>query len=620
MAKAGRPRAVPDAPLALGTWGEWLGWISLAAMTAFFLSASWRKWPDPLIDFGRELYVPWRLAHGALLYKDVNDFYGPLSQYLNAALFTLFGPGLMILVFANLAVFAAIVVALYLLLRRAWGVGGAVAGTGIFISVFGFGQYGAIGNYNYATPYSHEATRGVLLCLLLIASLLRWIELPSVSTSALCGGLLGLTAVLKPEILLAAGVLSATAFALAWRSGKRANLAAKAAWVGCTALPTVAFAAYFSTRAPWREGLSMACRAWSNLSSSTRLAEDAIQLSFLGLDHPGQNLKAHLLATGVAIALIAAIAVASWLVERGADSWRRVFLPALILAGIGWLASGRIDWIDSGQCLLGLTVVYLVLSGAALLRGSQAASRPDLTARFLIALLAAALLARMLLNGRIFQYGFYQAAVAGAFIPAAILGELPERLALRRWGTIAAVGGLLLLLVPGVLNVAGYSQNLLNSKTYAIGDGHDEFYAYRPDVSPLGRALEALLERLRQIPPGQTLLALPEGEMINYLARMPSPVAPFEFYAASVAGGREAAVVAELRQHPPDWVTIVSRDLREYGIQRYGEAPGKGQLILQWVSANYRQDFAVGGDPLDDQYVGAVLLRRKSPARYLGGN
>ena len=47
---------------------------------------SWRKWPDPLIDFGRELYLPWRLANGAVLYRDVDDFYGPLSQYLNAGL------------------------------------------------------------------------------------------------------------------------------------------------------------------------------------------------------------------------------------------------------------------------------------------------------------------------------------------------------------------------------------------------------------------------------------------------------------------------------------------------------------------------------------------------------
>ena len=65
------------------------------------VAASGRKWTDPLVDFGRELYVPWRLSHGAVLYRDVDDFYGPLSQYLNAGFFRVFGPGLMVLAAAN---------------------------------------------------------------------------------------------------------------------------------------------------------------------------------------------------------------------------------------------------------------------------------------------------------------------------------------------------------------------------------------------------------------------------------------------------------------------------------------------------------------------------------------
>src|SRR5438045_3637071 len=103
---------------------EWLGLALLAGVTIFFVATSWRKWPDALVDFGRELYLPWRLANGALLYRDVDDEYGPLSQYFNAALFKAFGPGLMVLVSANLAIFAGIVSSIYLLARRAWGAAG----------------------------------------------------------------------------------------------------------------------------------------------------------------------------------------------------------------------------------------------------------------------------------------------------------------------------------------------------------------------------------------------------------------------------------------------------------------------------------------------------------------
>ena len=45
---------------------EWFGLMVLGGLVVFFLVTSWRKWPDPLIDFGCEIYSPWRLANGAV--------------------------------------------------------------------------------------------------------------------------------------------------------------------------------------------------------------------------------------------------------------------------------------------------------------------------------------------------------------------------------------------------------------------------------------------------------------------------------------------------------------------------------------------------------------------------
>jgi hypothetical protein len=118
--------------------GEILGLGALAGLAAYLVAQSWRKWPEPLIDFGRELYLPWRLSHGALLYRDADDFYGPLSQYLNAGIFRVFGPGLMILAAANLVIFAGILASIYVLFRRAWGWSAALASCAVFVSVFGF--------------------------------------------------------------------------------------------------------------------------------------------------------------------------------------------------------------------------------------------------------------------------------------------------------------------------------------------------------------------------------------------------------------------------------------------------------------------------------------------------
>src|SRR6266581_1557395 len=136
---------------------EIAGAAALAGAGAFFIATSWRKWSDPLIDFGQQLYNAWQLSAGAVLYRDVSCLYGPLSQYFNAGIFRIFGPGLIVLAIANLAIFAAISSSIYMLFRRSWGVLAAWLSTLIFISVFGFSQFVDAGNYNYVAPYAHES-------------------------------------------------------------------------------------------------------------------------------------------------------------------------------------------------------------------------------------------------------------------------------------------------------------------------------------------------------------------------------------------------------------------------------------------------------------------------------
>ena len=68
------------------------------------LAFTWRAGPDPVVDFGRELYVPWRLSLGDALFTDIAWFSGPLSQYWSSLLFRIFGPGLTVLVWSNVAI------------------------------------------------------------------------------------------------------------------------------------------------------------------------------------------------------------------------------------------------------------------------------------------------------------------------------------------------------------------------------------------------------------------------------------------------------------------------------------------------------------------------------------
>jgi hypothetical protein len=605
--------AQPAARLRL-YWREPFNWALLAGLAIFFLHASWRKWPTPLIDFGRELYLPWRIAKGALLYRDVDDNYGPLSQHLNAGAFSIFGSGMMVLVAVNLVIFAAISALIYYLVRRAWGPGAAFASAAIFIAVFGFSQFVMVADYNYAAPYAHEATHGILVCLLLVLALSLWIERPSVLRSFLVGGLAGLTAVLKPEFMLAAGLVTVTAVAIRWRFHRLPRLGELGAWAAGAALPTLGFAAYFRTREPWAQAFSHACRAWWIPGGITRFTDEPIIRSMAGLDDPWKHLTEHATATAIALAVIAGIGGAAKLADRTTGKWSRLIAAALTIGAAVWLSVSVINWLEIGRCLLGLTLIYIAATAISAMRSPKSDVNCGQAAmRLCIAVLAAALMARMVLNGRIYQYGFYQAALAGLTIPAVLLGEFPVRLRLRKWGKSVVVMGALALLAPGVIGLAARSQTMLRSEDEAVGKGRDQFYTFPQNIEPTGEIVRILSDYLgKAAKPTDTLLVLPEGAMLNYLLRMPSPVAPVFFYSPVTSGGREGAIVSDLERHPPDWVVIISRDLREYGIERYGASPGNGQQILSWVRDNYAPHVRIGGDPFDYRQHGALVLKHKA--------
>jgi hypothetical protein len=74
--------------------------------------------------------------------------------------------------------------------------------------------------------------------------------------------------------------------------------------------------------------------------------------------------------------------------------------------------------------------------------------------------------------------------------------------------------------------------------------------------------------------------------------------------------GREAQWVQRLSDNPPDWVATVPRDLSEYGIKRYGERPGAGKDLLDWLGANYVE--AISRRPVEVKPGHVQLFQRRS--------
>src|SRR5207244_4268197 len=82
------------------------------------LTWTWLRWPDPIVDFGRELYLPWQVSQGKQLYRDLAHFNGPLSVYFNALAFLVLGVSLRTIVVVNILVAAGVVALIWRLGRR----------------------------------------------------------------------------------------------------------------------------------------------------------------------------------------------------------------------------------------------------------------------------------------------------------------------------------------------------------------------------------------------------------------------------------------------------------------------------------------------------------------------
>jgi hypothetical protein len=603
------PEQTADVPPAAKAGPAWLaeagGVALLASLLAYFLKVSWRKWPDPIIDSGAQWYAAWRIAEGGMLFHETTWTYGPLSAYANGLLFKIFGASLTVLFAANLVVYGAILALAYAVFRRGWGRLGAFAACAAFISVFSFSHLTSVGNYNYAAPYAHESTHGMLLILLTLLAAAAWGRARSAPLAFVLGTCGGLAAVLKPEFMLAAAVLGLGALALramqreplSW--GEGALLAAGALW------PTMAFTLGFAASEPLSQAFEHACNAWWKvlIHPITARGFESGQVRFAGFDHPWRNGWLELKDGGCALLVIGAIWTAGWLANRRSNA--RV-LAILILGALGWFLRQEGDWFHVGQCLPLLTAIGVVFYGGRLWGQWRLTGRmePDAVLRWLLTLLAAALLARMALFARVYHFGFFQAALAGMLAAAIMLGEVPRWTGPGRAGRRTAAAGGLLVLALACGAIAAKSNSIRAVQTQPVGSGADRFYAFARDIEPTGTLVDWLVKELAGAPPAATLQVLPDGLSINFLTRHKSPLP--DVWAARA----EEENVERLRKAPPDLVALMSLDLNERGIIEYGTPGNPGWLFVQWVHQNYTEVISWGQPFSSTRLKGASVLRR----------
>jgi hypothetical protein len=588
--------------------------VALHALTfAGLLVWSWRKWPDPLVDFGRELYIPWQITEGKVLFRDVASLFGPLSPYLNAFWFRLFGTSLMSVAMCNCVILAATIAGIYHLLNASTDRVAATCATLTAVLLFGFCQYLDVGNYNFITPYAHEATHGLALSVAALVAFYRSIASRRTWLAFVSGVCVGLVVLTKPEIAAALGasILVGVAF-VAWLQPVDSILG-RATRLLCTGTlaPAAAFLAYFVAA-----GMSVpeAARALANgwtMAFSTPVARNAFYARVTGLDHPLLNAW-HMVQTFVGFLLFVAVTVclARWRPTTTASRataliGRAVFLTVTAL------------FVPRFEVSRAFPLIALAGLGAALAVGARRRAAGAALQQLPLAMwcsFAVVMLAKMFLNAQVYHYGFYLALPATTvavivliwLIPMAAAWLTDDDVARRaKWLFVAAVA---VAIVPHL----ALSDLWFRTKTLPIGTGRDRFLAGTGRTQWQGEAVaDAVHWIANRTPRDATIAVIPEGVMINYLSRRRTSLQFVNFMPPEIIAFGESAIVAALRAHPPDFVLLIERSTAEYGYASFGAAPDYGQATMQWIWSQYERIDVIGRNPGGESGTPIAVLKRK---------
>jgi hypothetical protein len=587
--------------------------ILIALVTLIMLIWSWGTWPDPLVDFGAQLYVPWQITTGHVLYRDIAYYNGPLSSYLNSAAFYLLGTGISTLVWLNLLIMAAAMTVAYRVTVRASGRWSAFMGGLTFALIFAFSQVVfRLGNYNWLTPYTHEITHGTALGLAAIAAAARYQSTGKTAWISITGGLLGAVFSTKAEPTAASFAAVAAMLVGGWwveRTGRRQMVSAIAILIVSVLVVPLAAWMLLAAAMPASQAFRGVLGSWP-WALDQRITSLHFYREVAGLNDIPRHLTTLLDWTLIYSALIAA-GIGLGLCCRSP----RIRNVVSIGAFLACLAIIR--WAFSEQLVTGMLTPLPIFLGFALLMSGIAVlrrSRPAAALRFGLVVFAIVLVAKMGLNTCAYQYGFVLAWPGTVVMVCAFTADFPAWIErhggsgriIKAIGLAAWIGAASGILVSDKLN--------FDRERYVIDAGtRDEF---RGDRRAL-QVQEVCAEIEKLVPRVGTVTVLPQGLMINYLTRLTTPTRNINFMPPEVLAAGESNILGGFRLHPPD-VVVLTPSVIEHGHFTLDDRDPYGADTLRWVLQNYRgveasdaealQQIRQYGQTLDSKSTGRLMI------------
>lgn len=576
------------------------------------LLISWQRWADIIVDFGREVYLPWQINKGAVLYRDLEYFYGALSPYVNALLFRVFGTQIMVIAAFNIVVVIALASLIYHIFRKTTDTITATATATTFLAVFAFA---GVGNYNFVCPYSHGLTHGLFLSFLSISIFMKYVENKKNRYLFMLGVLLGLVFFTKPEVFFAIFIAMFLGIALMLfidaRGGNGAFKKASLFSLGFF-IPLAGFTLYFTRHMTFDNAIRSLFVPYAALVK-IQPASNIFYLRIMGTDKAVMNILKMLLVSGCYLIVMLLLRLIGSRVryireKKSLFADRRALFYSVLFVALCFIICSSWD-----QIFRGLPVALLMLIGYLCL--SLVRSRGDyskvgrLLPLFVLANFAFFLLCKMILNVRVFHYGFALTMPAVLLLVAIAVYQIPAFLEKKYVGAFSVrFFGLILVGMVLLIHMIA-SWRIDSAKTYRVGSGLDAIFDFDKTISTRGVYVNLALDTIEKImKKDENFFVFPEGVMLNYLARRdnPAPYLVISFAELDVFG--ENAILRTFTKKMPDYIIIVDRDMSEFGYSRSYKpfAPG----ITSWIEKNYIPVYTVGSEPLTGRGFGITIAKR----------
>lgn len=590
--------------------GRFAGPFILILVGGFMLKLSWLKWPDVLIDYGRELYVPWQITQGKVLYADIHHLYGPFAHYFNALLFQIFGTGLSTLVYFNIAMVILLTAIMYCFLKSYFG--GVVATTaGIcFLVVFAFSQYTGISNYNFICPYSHEIAYGIILFFVTLLTFRKYLTSFRVTFAALIGFLTGLIFLTKAEIFMAAFLAVLTGLVLTFVLLKPVNLRSH---VVCLTvfflLPVIVFFAYFAFHLTPGGAFAAIVSPYINILDEA-LTHNIYYLRMSGLDDPLHSIAAIFKYSLGYLLVFALVGFVSYFYAV-LSAKKRLYGVLLLIASVIFFVAGEsllsVNWFQAARPFPLFIAVLISFLMFRLMTNRD--DRPFILRRIPLVtfvIFSFLLLSKMILNVHLYHYGFALAMPATLVVIAFMLSYFPAFVA-RRGNRNVAVGLMALFILFNISYYFRFADYIYSFKNYPVAEGRDKFYTFAPH----GMIMNSVLEQINlSMTDRDTFIVVPEGIMLNYLSRRINPSRYFEFTPNFIEAIGEENMLRDISLARPSFIIYSEKDTSEHGAKYFGY--DYALMIDSWIADHYDNVLLLGEEPLSGKGVGFIIAKRKS--------